>query len=299
MFIIHKAIFFLPLLLLNIACYDQNCIEETNNVTCIPDSNFERKLIELGIDSDNKINQQILTKDAESVTSLDLNLDSNFGKIKSLHGIENFTNLTFLSAANQKIKTIDLSANTQIDSLYIHGNYLTEIDLSKNTNLIDINIQANKLHRIQGLSYATKLKVLDISWNNLKNFNLDNKSVEVLFISHNLLQNIQLYNAPKLTNILLTTNQLTYIDLSRNTELRTLLISNNQLLEINLENNTNLTHFYSSSNLLSELNVSYNQKLIDLRIDRNPYLSCIKKSIKQYIPTVSLSDYQTLSNHCN
>ena len=44
---------------------------------------------------------------------------------------------------------------------------------------------------------------------------------------------------------------------------------------------------------------SNNQQLIDLRVDRNPYLSCIQISNGQYIPNVSISDYQSLNTNCN
>ncbi|MEP4599052.1 MAG: hypothetical protein ABJZ92_22795, partial [Cyclobacteriaceae bacterium] len=66
-----------------------------------------------------------------------------------------------------------------------------------------------------------------------------------------------------------------------------------------LDTNTSLTHLYSSSNLLASLDVSNNQKLIDLRVDRNPNLTCIKILSGQEVPTVSISDYQELSATCN
>ncbi|TXG39719.1 hypothetical protein [Seonamhaeicola maritimus] len=59
-----------------------------------------------------------------------------------------------------------------------------------------------------------------------------------------------------------------------------------------------LTHLYSSSNLLTGLDVSHNSGLIDLRVDRNPELTCIKIENEQNIPTVTLSEYQKLNTSC-
>ena len=94
-------------------------------------------------------------------------------------------------------------------------------------------------------------------------------------------------------------NKLETVDFSTNTSLETLLISDNKIQHIDLENNISLTHLYSSSNLLTRLDVSNNLELIDLRVDRNPDLSCIKILSSQEIPTVSISEYQELNDICN
>jgi hypothetical protein len=78
-----------------------------------------------------------------------------------------------------------------------------------------------------------------------------------------------------------------------------MLISDNKIQNINLEQNSNLTHLYITSNSLTSIDVSNNQELVDLRVDRNPNLSCIKIQSGQEIPNVSKSDYQELNNNCN
>lgn len=265
----------------------------------IPDIHFETKLIELGIDSDGIVNQQMLRSDAEKSDRLDLNLSTESGQIIDLTGIEGFVNITFLSAAGQEIEDIDLSFNTKLDTLILNGNYLTHIDISNNSNLILLEIQSNELTAITGLSTSTNLKQVNLSFNNFEEFTINNESVETLLISHNLLNSIDTKDAINLKNVFIILNQLTTVDFSTNTFLETLVISGNKLQSINLENNTNLTHLYSSSNLLTSLDVSNNQELIDLRVDRNPDLTCIKILNGQEIPTVSLSDYQELNTNCN
>ena len=265
----------------------------------IPDSHFETILIEQGIDSDGMVNQLMLKSDAEKVNKLDLNLSAHFGKIANLKGIEGFHNISFLSAAGQNIKTIDLSFNTKLDTLYLNGNQLASLDVSHNSNLILLDAQSNELNSIQGLSKLKTLNHVNLSFNNFEDISLKNESIEILYMSHNLLKSIDTKDAPNLKNVFIIINQLTAVDFSSNTLLETLVISGNKLENINLEKNTRLTHLYSSSNLLTTLDVSNNNELIDMRVDRNPDLTCIKIESAQNIPTVSLSDYQELNTVCN
>lgn len=278
---------------------DENLNPTDNIYLNIPDIHFEMKLIELGIDSDSIVNQQILRSDAEKLSRLDLNLSANSAKITDFTGIEGFVNITFLSAAGQEIKDVDLSFNTKLDTIILNGNYLTNIDISNNPNLIFFDIQSNELVTINGLSKSSNLKKVNLSFNNFEEISIKNESIETLLISHNLLKSIDTKDAINLKNVFIILNQLTTVDFSSNTLLETLVISGNKLQNINLEKNTYLTHLYSSSNLLTSLDVSNNQELIDLRVDRNPDLTCIKIVNGQEIPTVSLSDYQELNPNCN
>lgn len=283
-----------------VSCSSDENTKPINDVyLSIPDNHFEIILIEQGIDSDGIINQQMLKTDAEKVSLLNLNLSSDFGEIIDLTGIEGFVNITLLSAAGHKIENIDLSLNTKLDTLLLQGNYLSGIDIGENPKLIFVDVQSNELTSINGLSNATNLKKLNLSWNNLEEFSIHNESIEVLHLSQNLLESIDTNGAVNLKNILLTSNELTTVDFSTNILLETLLISNNKIQNIDLEHNSNLTHLYISSNSLTKLSVSNNQELVDLRVDRNPDLACIKIRSGQEIPTVSKSEYQELNDSCN
>lgn len=293
-------IFILTLLFI-LSCSREDEIPELINdaFLSIPDNHFETILIEQGIDSDGVVNQQMLEADAEKVTHLDLNLSGAFGEVNDLTGIEGFVNLTLLSAAGQKIEEIDLSFNTKLDTLLLQGNHLSSIDLSNNPNLVYVDLQLNELGSISGLSEATNLKKLNLSWNYLEEFSIHNESIEVLFLTNNLLESFDAKGAPNLKSVLLTSNELTMVDFSSNTLLETLLISDNKIQNINLESNGNLMYLYITSNSLTNLDVSNNQELVDLRVDRNPDLTCIKIQNSQEILTVSKSDYQELSSNCH
>nr|WP_297788719.1 hypothetical protein [uncultured Allomuricauda sp.] len=295
------AFIFISTLFLIGSCSDDNGNDNVpnNQYLLIPDNHFEQMLIDQGIDTDGAINGQMLREDAEQVQRLDLNLANHFGEIEDLTGIEGFTNITFLSAAGQNLEDIDLGSNTKLDTLYLQNNYLTSLDLSKNTNLIVIDVLVNELTAITGLEQATQLKELNLSYNYFEDFSLTNASIEHLLMSDNELTSFDSSGAPQLKSILLTTNQLGSVDFSSNPSLETVVISNNALQNISLEDNPNLMYFYASSNGLTNLDVSQNTELIDLRVDRNPDLSCIKIHSGQEIPTVSLSEYQELNELCN
>lgn len=282
------------------SCSDDNGNDTlpNNQYLLIPDSHFEQILIDQGIDTDGIVNGQMLREDAEQVQRLDLNLNSHFAEIEDLTGIEGFVNITYLSAAGQNLADIDVSSNTKLDTLYLQNNYLTTLDLSKNTDLILVHALVNELTEIVGLEQATQLKELNLSYNYFEDFSIANASMEHLLMSDNLLTSFDASGAPNLKSILLTTNQLNSMDLSSNPLLETLVISNNTLQQISLENNASLMYFYASSNALTRLDVSQNTALIDLRVDRNPDLSCIKIQDGQEIPTVSLSEYQALNEDC-
>ena len=297
---IAYPIFVLTLFLIVSCSNDGHHLKPINDTyLSIPDHHFETILIDQGIDSDGIVNQQMLKTDAEGVSLLDLNLSASFGEINDLTGIEGFVNLKLLSVAGQKIENIDLSYNTLLDTLYFSANQISNIDISNNPNLIFLDLKSNNLSSISGLSSAVNLKNLDLSWNYLEEFSIHNTSVEVLHISNNDLKSIDTNGAINLKNILLTSNQLTIVDFSTNTLLGTLLISDNKIQNIKLEYNSNLTHLYITSNSLTSLDVSKNQKLVDLRADRNPYLTCIKIQNSQDIPTISKSDHQELNEICN
>lgn len=264
----------------------------------IPDPSFEAILINKGIDTDSIVNQQILSSDAEEITSLDLSC-LEYGAIQNLTGINGFINLKKLIVAQHEIEEIDLNNNVNLDTLNLAGNELTSINVSRNSKLIFLNLIANELNSINGLSELTELKDLDLSWNYFEAFNISSESLEVLHISNNDLKSLDISAVPNLRNLLLTSNNLQSLDVFSNRKLETLLVSDNELNTINLTENQNLTHLYISSNSLFNLDVSSIHNLIDLKVDRNENLNCIKILDGQNIQLISKENNQELKTDCN
>lgn len=297
----YPIFMFIMFLIVSCTSEDEQQMPANEIYLSIPDVNFEAKLIELDIDSDGIVNQQMLKSDAEAVRILDLNLYNNYGKIEDLTGIEGFKNLTLLSVAYQKLENIDLSKNTLLDTLNILGNRISSIDLSHNRNLIFADLQANEFSSassIVGLSEATNLRDLDLSWNYLEEFSIHNESLEVLHISHNDLRSLDTNGLINLQHVYMPSNKLETVDFSTSPLLETLLISDNKLQHIDLENNTDLTHLFIVSNSLMSLDISYNSQLRDVRVHSNPALTCIKIHEGQN-PYITKSDYQEFNTFCN
>ncbi|WP_264552714.1 T9SS type A sorting domain-containing protein [Flavobacterium sp. N2038] len=125
--------------------------------TLIPDVNFEKKLISLGIDT-GLPDGKVLTETIASQTDLNLSRSS----INDLTGIEDFVSLKFLDFSYNDVTSVnlskntnlitlncstilpagldvlDLSNNTLLKELYCSGNNMTTLDLSKNTLLTNL-----------------------------------------------------------------------------------------------------------------------------------------------------------------
>ena len=78
------------------------CPEQCDNVTFIPDDNFEQALINLGYD--NYLDDFVYTANIDTITSLDISSQS----IANLRGIQDFISLTYLDCHNNGIGTEDI-----------------------------------------------------------------------------------------------------------------------------------------------------------------------------------------------
>jgi hypothetical protein len=240
----------------------------------IPDANFEGKLVLDGYDSDGIVNQKMLKSDAGKVEKLSLySLDIN-----SLSGIEAFVNLKRLYANANNLQTIDISENVLLDT---------------------ISLISNNLISIEGIPAAKNLKWLSLSSNLFTEFTLENTSVKNFLMDHNELTDLDVSLAPKLESAVLNLNEITNLDFSNNPLLKVLNFSANKVETISFENNLNLEYIYCSSNLFTDFDLSMLPNLIDVRVDRNPTLTCIKIALGQDIPTLKLSSYQQANTNCN
>jgi hypothetical protein len=115
-------------------------IQGTEQYTTIPDVNFEKKLIALGIDS-GSTDGKVLTNNVNNLTSLNVSNSS----IVDLTGIQDFVALTTLNCYNNKLITLDVSKNVALTSFGCNSNQLTTLDVSKNVALTSFGCNSNKL----------------------------------------------------------------------------------------------------------------------------------------------------------
>ena len=260
-----------------ISCSKDKLVDDTpisDEQIFIPDVNFEKELVEQGYDSDGIINQRILKTDAENVEKLSLYRAG----INSLSGLEGFINLK---------------------RLYADANNLQTIDVSKNVLLDTISLTSNDLTKIEGIPAAKNLVWLSLSSNLFTKFTLENSNVKNFLMDHNELKVLDINLAPKLESAVLNINEILELDFSNSPLLKVLNFSANKVKTIDFSNNLNLEYIWCSSNLFKDFDLSMLPNLIDVRVDRNPTLTCIKVAAGQNIPTLKLSDYQQANTNCN
>lgn len=119
---------------------------------------------------------EITRAEAQLVTDIAVCTDN----IKSLEGIEYFTNLKTLSCTGSliatksaagtyagQLETIDVKQNSLLESLDCHGNQLISMDLSENHNLTVLDCSNNQLTSLTLYWYGWTLTKLDCSQNRL------------------------------------------------------------------------------------------------------------------------------------
>lgn len=136
--------------------------------TAIPDPNFEQALIDLGIDSDETVNGQVLTVDIAGVTALDI---SEHYYIEDLTGIEDFSALKILDISFTGLYGNDLSSNT-LNLTTLHN--LEEVYMNSGGDAISVLVEH------LNLSNNPNLKIIhaDDVWP-LLSINLENSDLQL------------------------------------------------------------------------------------------------------------------------
>lgn len=225
---------------------------QSNQPYAIPDSNFEKELITLGIDKDQSINGLLNNNDLSSVKELNL-----YGKkIYDLTGIEAFINLENLDISFNQIQLINLQNNKKIVKLNCDNNNLSDLNLENQLFLEILSCNNNKINTLD-LTYSVFLRKVSCANNKITNIKGDLSNVDYLNISQNELTEIDLSKSLKLEKLICNSNNLICLDLSKNTNLDKLNCSDNNLLTLCIKN-------------------GYNSKLGVINTTLNPDLNCIE-----------------------
>ncbi|MCD7851310.1 MAG: hypothetical protein LUH63_17305 [Parabacteroides sp.] len=157
--------------------------------------------------------------EAEKVEQIEISTDN----IRSLDGIEYFTNLKYLSCEGGKRNS---------DGSWTGRGILENIDVSKNKELIKLSCSSNLLSSID-VSHNEKLQNLELFMNNLTEINLkNNKELISLNCGNNQITKIDLRENTKLVEVFLHSNLITTIDISRNLDIMIIRILSVDLLNI-------------------------------------------------------------------
>ena len=247
-------------------------------ITFIPDSIFEQKLIDLNYD--NFHDGWVLTSNINTIDSLDVSGFNGQGsayKINDLTGIEGFGNLQYLNCSNNKFDTLNLNNNQylkhiicvsdsievlMIDSLFslyilqCNTNNITHLNTTGNPALDSLECSNNKLTSLD-LSNNIYLGYLFCGENDLTSLDLSMMDLYALRCQNNAINSINLSNNYSLEWLTCYNNNLQDIDLDNNPNLIVLNIGNissqisnynNNFSALNISNNCNITTFYSKGN---------------------------------------------------
>lgn len=254
-----------------------------NPTTLIPNINFEKKLIALGIDS-GTTDGKVLTSNISSLTSLDVSSAS----ITNLTGIQDFVALTSLNCSNNQLTTLDVSKNVALSSLDCSYNYgLISFDPAKNIALTSLKSNGNS--KLLTFDVSKNLALTDLECNNINLTTLDvsaNTSLLSLRCYNNRLTTLDVTKNTALKVLNCYSNQLSAIDVSNNVALDTLNCNSNKLITLDISKNINLKRLNCSNNKLTSLNLKNgNNSKLEIPFsgfNYNPDLFCIQVDNKAY-----------------
>ena len=231
----------------------------TINATNFPDANFRNYLL-------SEYPSGTITT-AQLNARTELVVESKY--IYDAKGVEYFTQLTKLDFYNNKLTSIDVSANTKLTYLNVGKNQLYSINVNNNTLLQELYLQSNYLTSV----YVVNHSALKTLWVN------NNLNLKSLTCYSNALTNLDVYNCTAMTNLNCNSNpNLSYIgNLGSCTAITYLDCEDCKMGDLSaVMSMPDLESLYAANNKLTSLNVSGLRKLKSLRVSGNQSLTELK-----------------------
>jgi hypothetical protein len=195
--------------------------------------------------------------------------------VRSLDGLEQFTNVRSLILNSNILSSVDLSPYPNLKFLDLSRNRLNTIDITNNPLLIEVFIDENSLDELD-TSQNPLLEALILSDNDLSALDLrKNIKLEVLiadqnkFVGDMTIGLLDLSKNDKLINLNLFRNEITHIGLANNLNLDFLDMRQNDLQAIDLTKNKNITELKLSDNKLTAINLNGAESLDKLFLEDN------------------------------
>ena len=271
----------------------------TIDKTTFPDEDFRNWLLKQKYGQDGILTEEEIAE----VKSIDV----AYQDIKSLKGIEYFTeleyllcggeylteldvskntNLKWLRCSQSKLTSLDVSKNAALEELICHNNQLTSLDVSNNPLLNWLNCYKNKLTTLD-VSQNPALKYLSCYYNPLTSLDVShNPALETLYCYELPLGTLDVTKNPALKNLGCSGMKLTTLDLSQNPQLDYLSCDRNELTTLDVTHNMNLRRLRCYGNKLTALDVTkasaleslecYDNQLAALDVTRNLILETLE-----------------------
>lgn len=152
----------------------------------LEDANLQQCVLDLA--------QQKSWKTLADVTEIQCHSKS----IKSLTGIEQFTQLQRLSIYNNELQAAKVSGLSQLRHLNLAKNKLTQVAFSDLPALEELYVFGNKLPALE-LQKLPKLSLIKINDNQLKQFTYSElPELEKIYMFNNQVEHLDIYHLPKM-----------------------------------------------------------------------------------------------------
>ena len=195
--------------------------------------------------------------------------------ISDLKGIESFTAVQGINAANNALRLVDLYDNVEVMFLDFRGNQIQQLNLNKNVKLTSLEVGNNQLTRLD-VSKNYDLGALSCYGNELTDLYLkENSELTYLNAGDNAIELLDLRKNLKLRRLVVSDNRLTALDVTNNTQLVAIEAVDNEIDAIDLGNNPLLHTLTISDNKLKTLDLGINVNLRWLRAERNQLRSVL------------------------
>ena len=236
------------------------------NSTNFQDTDFQNYVKQYDKDG----NDSLSLEERNKVTTIELPDDSYCPTMK---GIEYFPELVTLKCSNVHMRSLDVSKNLKLETLWCYWNNLTQLDVSKNkalkdlrcgdNNLTTLNVSQNgALEWLSTNDMRNKLNSLDVSYN---------KALKHLECMKNGLTSLDVSSNEALERLVCDGNPLTELDVSKNDKLTSLSCRRCGLTSLKF--GSAVSSMECDENQLTELDISQNTWWTDLRCGDNKLTS--------------------------
>ena len=236
------------------------------NSTNFQDTDFQNYVKRYDKDGNGSLSQEERNK----VTTIELPDDSHCPTMK---GIEYFPELVTLKCPNAHVRSLDVSKNLKLETLWCYWNNLEQLDVSKNKALKDLrcgdnylttlNVSQNEaLEWLSTNDMRNKLNSLDVSCN---------KALKHLQCTKNGLTSLDVSSNEALEQLVCNGNPLTELDVSKNDKLTSLDCNGCGLTSLKF--GSAVSSMECDENQLTVLDISQNTRWTDLRCGDNKLTS--------------------------
>lgn len=254
------------------------------NSTNFQDTDFQNYVKQYDKDG----NDSLSLEERNKVTTIELP-DGSY--CPTMKGIEYFPELVTLKCPDADVRSLDVSKNLKLETLWCYWNSLKQLDVSKNKALKDLrcgdnylttlNVSQNEaLEWLSTNDMRSKLNSLDVSYN---------KALKHLECMKNGLTSLDVSSNEALEQLVCDENPLTELDVSKNDKLTSLSCRRCGLTSLKF--GSAVSSMECDENQLTELDISQNTRWTDLRCNDNKLTSLSFNENVAMPPVASINTY--------